>query len=193
MGFGEGQLVAGQGTDLTKPFSHDAGDAADRCGSFVSRLPFSIDGIAKVETLDGVGEVAHEIAAAKFAISENFEAQFFLFGENAPDVLVLELAEALGIGAGLAGLEQIGRPEQTAYLVSAKGVRHDDFDLSPDLDPASGAMTLLALPRLRILESGCAWPLATICRSPQCDLLWRTARCCSNRWSHFETLFHAME
>jgi hypothetical protein len=138
MDFGEGQFVARQGTHLTKFFSDDAGDAADRSGSLVSGFPFSSHRITEVKTLDGVGEIAHEIATAKFAIREDFEAEFFLLGEDALDVLVLELAEALGICAGLAGLQQIGRPEQTAYLVSAEGARHDDLDLSPKPDPASG-------------------------------------------------------
>ena len=149
MDFSEGQLVAGQGADLTKLFSDNAGDAADGSGALVSRAPFSSDGIAEVETLDGLGEIAHEIAAAKFAICENFEAEFFLFGEDALDVPIFEFAETLGICVGLASFEQIGRPEQTAYLVSAKGIRHD-LDLSPKLDPASGSTTVPKLAGQRL-------------------------------------------
>ncbi|HXJ42342.1 MAG TPA: hypothetical protein VNH18_23885, partial [Bryobacteraceae bacterium] len=57
-------------------------------------------------------------------------------------MLILELAEAFSVCAGVARFQQIGRPEKTAYVVSAKGVRHDGLDLSPKLEPASGSMTV---------------------------------------------------
>jgi len=80
-------------------------DAADGSDSFVSRFPGSGDGIAEVEAFDRVREIAHEVPAAQFSIGEDLEAEFFLFGEDAPDVLVLELAQAFGVCAGLARLE----------------------------------------------------------------------------------------
>ena len=48
------------------------------------------DGVAQVEAFDGVGEVAHEIAAAEFAVGENFEAEIFLLGEDALDLAVFD-------------------------------------------------------------------------------------------------------
>ena len=153
--FCKGQLVAGERADLAKFFGDDAGDGADGSRSGIAGVPASRDGVAEIEAFDGVGEVAHEIAAAQFSIGENLEAEFLLFCENAEDVLVLEPAKAFGVRAGLARLQQIGRPEQTAYVVSANGVRHVLLVLPPKLDAASGSMTVpkFAGPRLKDLES----------------------------------------
>ena len=52
-------------------------------------------GVAEIEALDRVGEVAHEIAAAEFAVGENFESEFLLFGEDADDVAVLDGAQGV--------------------------------------------------------------------------------------------------
>ena len=37
---------------------------------------------------------------------------------------VLELAQALGIGRGLARVEELGRPQEAPHLVGSKGVSH---------------------------------------------------------------------
>jgi hypothetical protein len=97
--------VAGQSANLAQLFCNDAGDAADRSGSFVSSIPVSRDSVAEIEAFNGVREIAHKIPAAQFSIGEDFEAKLFLFCKHILDVPVFELAEAASICAGLASLE----------------------------------------------------------------------------------------
>src|SRR5580700_3428545 len=124
VGFSERQFVAGERAHLTQLLCDDSRDAADRSCSFISSFPVSGHGVAEVEALDGVGEVAHEIAAAKFAIGENLESEFFLFGEDTLDVLVFQFPEAFGICAGLSSLEQVRWPKKTANVIGAVQYRH---------------------------------------------------------------------
>jgi|SRR5580693_1289438 hypothetical protein len=124
VGFREGQFVAGQRAHLTQLLCDDSRNTADRSCSFISSFPVSGYGVAEVEAFDGVGEIAHEIAAAKFAIGENLETEFFLFGEDTLDVLVFEFPEAFGICAGLTCLEQVRWPKKTANVIGAVRYRH---------------------------------------------------------------------
>ena len=88
--FHERQFVAGERSHLAQFFCDDAGDVADGSRAFVAGIPVSGDGVAEVEAFDSVREVAHEVAAAQFAVGENFEAEFLLLREHAEDVLILE-------------------------------------------------------------------------------------------------------
>src|SRR5580658_1783156 len=124
VGFGKRQFVAGERAHLTQLFCDDSRDAADRSCSFISSFPASGYGVAEVEALDGIGEVAHEIAAAKFAIGENLEAEFFLFGEDTLDVLVFEFPKAFSICAGFTCLEQVRWTKETANVIGAVRYRH---------------------------------------------------------------------
>ena len=69
----------------------------------------------------------------KFAVGEDFEAQFFLLGENAPDVMVFELAQAPGICRGVApGFQQFRRTKKTADVVGSIERGHDlSYSFSP--------------------------------------------------------------
>src|SRR5271167_160505 len=153
--FQERQLVASEWPNLAQFLCDDSGNAAYGSRSFIASVPVSGHGVAKIEAFDGIREVTHEVSTAQFAIRKNLEAQIFLFGEHPQDVLILEGAKFLCAAGVASGREQVGWSEKTAYLVSAKGVRHDGLDLSPKLDPASGSMTVpkLAGPRLSVLES----------------------------------------
>src|SRR5580658_9107666 len=154
VGFQEWQLVPGERSDLAQLPGDDACNAADGSRAFITGVPITSNGVAEVETFDGVGEVAHEIAAAEFAVGEDVKAKFFLLREDAEDMVVFESAKFLGAARSLPGLKQIRGPQETAYLVSAKDVRHDRLVLSPKLEPASGSMTVpkVAGPRLSLLE-----------------------------------------
>src|ERR1700722_20620238 len=95
--FQERQLVAGERPYLVQLFGHDACDATDRSGSFISRFPVSGYGIAEIETFDGVREVTPEIAAAQFSIGKNFKIEFLLFRQHTLDVLILKGVQLLVI------------------------------------------------------------------------------------------------
>ena len=104
--------MSGERTRLPQPFCDDARDAADR-GSLCFRVagfPASRNRITEIESIDSIGEVAHEIAAAQFAIGEDFEAEFLLARKHAADVRVFQFAETFR-GAGTLHLprgQQIG-------------------------------------------------------------------------------------
>ena len=68
----------------------DAGDPGNRRAVCLPRLPHARHGVAHIETLDGVGEVAHEVAAAELTIREHLEPQVFLPRKNSRHVVVFQ-------------------------------------------------------------------------------------------------------
>ena len=86
--------MSGERLDGAQFSGDDAGDAADGRVFFLAGFPGARDGVAEVEAFDGVGEIAHEIAAAKFAVGEDFEAEFFLLGQDALDLAILDVVQA---------------------------------------------------------------------------------------------------
>jgi hypothetical protein len=73
-----------------------------------------------VQPFDRFVEVAHEAAAAKFAVGEDLKAQILLPGESAQDVLVLDRSERVGGDMGIAaGIEHCPRPQEAADVVCA--------------------------------------------------------------------------
>src|SRR5580700_4059108 len=116
--------MAGERPHLAQFFSDDTVDVADRSRALVSSAPVPRDGIAEIETFDGIGEVAHEIATAQLAVSEDFEAEFFLFCEDTQDVLILEGAQFFRVSRGLSCLEQVRRPQKTSHMISTIRCRH---------------------------------------------------------------------
>ena len=72
---------------------HDSGYAARVCVFRFAGFPRPRHRIAQVEAFDGIGEIAHEIAAAKFAIGEDLETEFLLLREHAQYVPVLDRFE----------------------------------------------------------------------------------------------------
>src|SRR5580658_1129881 len=76
VGFQEWQFVPGERSHLTQLLCDDAGDAADGSCAFITGVPISGDGVAEVESFDGIGKIAHKIAAAQFTVGEYFKAKF---------------------------------------------------------------------------------------------------------------------
>jgi hypothetical protein len=121
--FEERKFVAGERLELAEFCGDDASDAADESDGGLSGLPDTADGVGEIEACDGIGEIAHEIAAAEFAIGGGCKAEFFLFGEDAEDVLVFDLAEMFWRG-GAAGFEQFRWTEKAANVIGAEWCGH---------------------------------------------------------------------
>ena len=74
---------------------------ADRRSFRISGFPVSCHCVAHVEAFHSIGEIAHEIPAAQFAIGDKFKAKFFLFGQDMLDMKVFEAAQAVWILPGI--------------------------------------------------------------------------------------------
>jgi hypothetical protein len=110
--------VAGEGTNLAELLNDDAGDATDLGNFRFATFPGTRRGVAEVEAIDGVGKIAHEIAAAQFAIGRQFETEFFLLVDNSPNVEIFEAPQTGGIRRRvLSSLQQLRGPQKTPYVV----------------------------------------------------------------------------
>jgi hypothetical protein len=69
-------------------------------------------------------EVRIEVLATKLAVSDGLQSNLFLLGDDPADSRILDgfqfLSRDFFFGSILAGLLQVRRPQQTAYVVSAK-------------------------------------------------------------------------
>src|SRR6185295_1089520 len=73
-----------------------------------------------VQAVDRFVEIAHEAAAPQLAVGEDLEAQILLPRQDAKNVPVLDLREALGRDAGIAaGVEHLARPQKAADVICA--------------------------------------------------------------------------
>jgi hypothetical protein len=118
----EVELVEGERAEFFDTRLDDSGHTAG--GHAALAVPGAIDGVVEVEAANGIGEVAHEVAAAKFTIGEDIEAEFLLAAEDAEDVCVFDLGELLR-GCGVAsGLKQFLGTKEAANVVGAPGVGH---------------------------------------------------------------------
>ena len=88
--------------------------------SRVRGVPVARQTIAEVESFDGVREIAHEVAAANFAVGKNLESKLLLFGEHAQNRGVLDFPQPLRV-SGFSRLEQFGRAEETSDVIGAVG------------------------------------------------------------------------
>ena len=75
--------------------------------------------VAEVESLDRLGEVAHEIASAQLSVGENLKADLFLSFKDAKDVFVFERMKLLCRETGATRLQQLGGAKKTANVVGA--------------------------------------------------------------------------
>src|SRR5437867_9391137 len=119
------QLVRRHAAALAE-FSRDhPGHAADRHPG--AALPGPGHGVAGVEPLDGIDEVAHEVAPAQLAVGEDLKSQLFLSGEHALDVPVLDRLQPLRIGPLLPRFQQFSRPQKTADVISSIRGAHGEY------------------------------------------------------------------
>lgn len=72
----------------------------------------------EVKPFDGVSNVAHKVAMAKFSVGKGGKAELSLFTQDAANVAVFEV-QPLGRRCRLASLQQIGGPEEAADMISA--------------------------------------------------------------------------
>jgi hypothetical protein len=124
VGLQERQLMPGQRPHGAQLRGDDTGDAGDVGVLRLARLPGAAHGVAHVESLDGVREVAHEVAAPQLAVGEDREAELGLFLEDPSDVPVFEVVEALGVGARRTRIQEVGRPQEAPHLVRSVRCRH---------------------------------------------------------------------
>src|SRR5207249_2297131 len=80
-------------------------------------VPGTRDGVGEIETFDGVGEVAHEVAAAQFAVGADLEAEFLLPGEHPRDVAVFDGLKGLSTGAVTARFQQLGGAQEASNVI----------------------------------------------------------------------------
>ena len=114
------------------PFDY-AGHVADRRGLALRGVPGADHGVAHVEARDGVGEVAHEVPPPQLSVRDDLEAQLSLPGQDPQDVLVLQLAQPLGIRRGdESRLQQLGRPQKAPDVVRSIACRHAPVSLAAD-------------------------------------------------------------
>ena len=126
--FEERKLASGKGLALLQSRGNNALDAAHGCSGglllFVIVLPFALHGVAKVESFDGVSEVAHEIGAPQLAVSEDVKPNFFLALEDTQDLLVFDGFEFRRSNVRGARADQVLRAKQAADMVGTKGRWH---------------------------------------------------------------------
>ena len=73
-----------------------------------------------VQAVDRFVEVAHEAAAAELAVGEDLEAQLLLPREDAKNLPVLDLRQALGRDTGIAaGVAHLARSQEAADVIGA--------------------------------------------------------------------------
>src|ERR1700728_426865 len=84
------------------------------------RVPVSRDRIIRIEAIDGVGQLAHEIPAPQLAVRENLESELFLFSERLQNILVFHRSQARWVGPVCAGRQQIGRAKKATHMVGSK-------------------------------------------------------------------------
>jgi hypothetical protein len=82
-------------------------------------FPAALHSIAKVEALDCVGEVAHEVRAAKLPIRKNIETNLLLALKNTEDFPIFKCLQLMARKARLARIKQRGGAQETADMVRA--------------------------------------------------------------------------
>src|SRR6185503_933981 len=92
---------------------HQSGErtGVDRTGG---GAPRPRDRPVLIQAVNRFVEVAHEPAAAEFAVGVDVEAQRLLACQDAQDVLVLDRLELLGIDTSCASLADSLRPQEAA-------------------------------------------------------------------------------
>jgi hypothetical protein len=121
----ERKFVSRQRADLAKLCANDSSDVADvRVLRFSRGSPIARHFVAQVETLDGVREVAHKVPPPQFAVGKDLETQLLLLRQYAQNVLILKRPQARWVGFVCPREEQVGGPQETAYVVGSKLYGH---------------------------------------------------------------------
>ena len=90
-------------------------------------LPFGWYCIGKVESLDGVGEVTHEVGTTEFTAREQLETNLLLALENAKDVAIFDCPQLSEGTMQSTGTERFGGAEKAPDMVGAIEMRHVHF------------------------------------------------------------------
>lgn len=123
MGLQEWQFVTCEWLKLPQLGSDDSRYAADGTGGRLPSLPVPSYRVAQVEAIDCIDEIAHEIAPAKLAICYSLKSKLILFGKNAQDVLVFDLAQRFWTW-GFPCFEQGERAKKTADVICSECCVH---------------------------------------------------------------------
>jgi hypothetical protein len=78
------------------------------------------NGVTKIEALDCIGEIAHEVAAPELAVGKDIQAQLLLLLEDVQDVAVFECMKFICGNIGLPCLKQLWRAQQAAHMISSE-------------------------------------------------------------------------
>src|SRR5262249_29137332 len=79
IGFEIRKFMTCQRTDSPQPAGDNTGDSTDRRGTRLVGVPAPSDGVVKIKTIDGIGEVAHENSEGKIAPLRGFQYRGLLF------------------------------------------------------------------------------------------------------------------
>src|SRR5580692_7959979 len=149
----EGKLAPRERLDDAQFLGDDAGDAAYWRFFLLTCFPRARHGVSQVEALHGVGEVTHEIVAAKFAVCENFKAELLLLGQNTLDVAIFDGVQVIGIlRVATARLQQFRRTKKAADVVGSVWCGHVRAPLSVLNDSGHDARDRVGAPP-RLAES----------------------------------------
>src|SRR5215472_17222361 len=112
------KLVPCQWPHCTQFGRDDPGDFADFRAFPSSGGPGSRHCVAKVKSLDGIREVAHEVAPAKLSVSVQLKPKLLLLVQYIMDVLVFQRLQAAGIVHSVAAsLYQLLGTQKTSDVI----------------------------------------------------------------------------
>src|SRR3984893_8255813 len=126
LGVQEREFVARQRPRLTQLGGNDPRHAADGGVERLSCLPRAAHSAGHIEPLDRVSEITHKISPPQLAIRGSLKSELFLFGKYAPDVLILELPQAIWIGAAPC-FEQVRGAQKTTDVIRSEQCRHASY------------------------------------------------------------------
>src|SRR5260370_10023821 len=87
--------MSGHRPHLLKFPGNDSRYSEGRGALCFTRLPSAFEGVAQIETLYCIGEIAHEIAPPEFTVGEDLEATLLLLRPHPGDLAILKLLQPL--------------------------------------------------------------------------------------------------
>src|SRR5260370_14777125 len=109
--------MSGQRPHLLQFPGNDSRYSEGRGALCFTRLPSAFEGVAQIETLYCIGEIAHEIAPPQFTGGEDLKSELLLLRQHAGDVAILEFVQPLRIFAVAPRFQQIGRPQEAPDVI----------------------------------------------------------------------------
>src|SRR5271157_5720723 len=154
----EVQFEPRQRPNLAQSRGDDSRHTADRSAGGLARLPTSSHGIGQVKPFHRIGEITHEIPPAEFSVGHDIKPQLFLFGKNAQDMLIFQLANLL-CACPAPRFKQFGGPQEASDVLGSVCSGHtfhsatSGLDAFEPQDTACGVVAPFPSSRAELIES----------------------------------------